>query len=860
MSMAISRNIKRALRAKLKLGFIDGACVKPAVTDVNYQSLHKNYEKRLLKDMVKLKRCWNELQNLNGFPTCTCRKMKECSCGILDKVLEMDSIDPLPNVNKAYYIVQQIEKQKQVTHPSFEPTAFFANLNGNKATNNGREEFKSGGPNRTEFKKKGTRMAAQVTLDEHMAWDTPFDMGYKNGIGMGQNEMFVQKLVVVVCIFSCFTSAFALLCHPGMDVILDWISDTGASGHILIRDEGLDAHFYLNDFAFQDPLTNQIVVVGKGSKCLYICKPMLDPTSFFHNVSSFCQSHVNSTFPISLNKLAYSNSVSSKQHVDIHTFHSRLGHTSASKLIHISDCKHLNAMDFTCESCSLGKHHKLSFPKSATISSYAFELVHIDLWGPYKKPTLNGAQYFFTIMDDYTRDTWTYLHETCSSSTEDFPSFHTFEEVGTAPQTTQDSEAADKQVITESVMPSIITEPVTIATTPSNSIPTRKSSRSLNKPAWLKDFAELNALEKNNIWELTSLLAGHKSISLKWVYKIKYKANGTTDKYKGSYREGSDSLATAKGWPLHQLDINNAFLHSFIDEDIYMQPPAGYNGASTRQSINDYSLFVKKHQDEFTTVLVYVDDILITGLEICRTARGTHLNQRKYILDLLNDDGRTAAKPVTSPMPTNLKLSLGRGSSLSNPESYRRLVGRLLYLTMTRPHISYVVQHLSQFVYAPTDLHMQAGLHLLKYLKGSVGKGLLYPVQPHLHITGFSDADWAAYLMTRRSLTSYSIFLGHSLVSWKTKKQPTVSRFSTEAEYRAMAVTTCKRWMISYNGEKFTQMKSCLTLPYETFVQRYRIRENLLRKVDEEEGAYHEAMKEMLKELKRQMERPMHIV
>ncbi|GJZ25819.1 retrovirus-related pol polyprotein from transposon RE1 [Tanacetum coccineum] len=354
-------------------------------------------------------------------------------------------------------------------------------------------------------------------------------------------------------------------------------------------------------------------------------------------------------------------------------------------------------------------------------------------------------------------------HDSCSSSTEDFPSFHTYEEVGTAPQTTQDSEAADKQVITKFVMPSIITEPVTIATTPFNYIPTRKSSRSLNKPAWLKDF------------ELTSLLAGHKSISSKWVYKIKYKANGTIDKYKGSYYEGFDSLATAKGWALHQLDINNAFLHGFIDEDIYMQPPPGYNGASTGQSKNDYSLFVKKHQDKFTAVLVYVDDILITGLEICRTARGTHLNQRKYILDLLNDDGRTAAKPVTSPMPTNLKLSLGKGSSLSNPEAYRRLVGRLLYLTMTRPHISYVVQHLS-----------------------SVSKGLLYPVQPHLHITGFSDVDWAACLMTRRSLTGYSIFLGHSLVSWKTKKQQTVSSFSTEAEYRAMAVTTCEILWFSF--------------------------------------------------------------
>ncbi|GKE40870.1 hypothetical protein Tco_1464275 [Tanacetum coccineum] len=124
----------------------------------------------------KLKRCWDELQNFNGLPTCTCGKMRECSCGILDKFLEMDSrsklmqllmklsdeyeavrsqilgMDPLPNVNKAYYIVQHIEKQKQVTHPSFELATYFANLNGNKVTNNGKKEFKSGGHNITEFK------------------------------------------------------------------------------------------------------------------------------------------------------------------------------------------------------------------------------------------------------------------------------------------------------------------------------------------------------------------------------------------------------------------------------------------------------------------------------------------------------------------------------------------------------------------------------------------------------------------------------------------------------------------------------------------------------------------------------------
>lgn len=174
------------------------------------------------------------------------------------------------------------------------------------------------------------------------------------------------------------------------------------------------------------------------------------------------------------------------------------------------------------------------------------------------------------------------------------------------------------------------------------------------------------------------------------------------------------------------------------------------------------------------------------------------MNQRKYILDLLTDAGLTAAKPNPSPLPTNLKLSLDKGTPLSNPGAYRRLVGRLLYLTMTRPDISYAVQHLSQFVSSPKDVHMQAALHLLKYLKGTASKGLFYPIQPHLQVTGFTDADWASCVMTRKSLTGYCIYIGHSLVSWKTKKQATVSRSSTEAEYRSMATTTCELLWLSF--------------------------------------------------------------
>ncbi|GJR31677.1 RNA-directed DNA polymerase [Tanacetum coccineum] len=158
----------------------------------------------------------------------------------------------------------------------------------------------------------------------------------------------------------------------------------------------------------------------------------------------------------------------------------------------------------------------------------------------------------------------------------------------------------------------------------------------------------------------------------------------------------------------------------------------------------------------------------------------------------------TAANLNLSPLPTNLKLSLDKGSPLPDPATYRRLVGRLLYLTMTRPDISYVVQHLSQFVSSPKDVYLQAAIHLLKYLKGSISKGIFFTVQPYLKKTGFSDADYASCLMTRKSLTGYCIFLGHSLVSWKTKKQAIVSRSSTEAEYRNIATTTCELLWLSF--------------------------------------------------------------
>ncbi|XP_058776876.1 uncharacterized mitochondrial protein AtMg00810-like [Vicia villosa] len=133
---------------------------------------------------------------------------------------------------------------------------------------------------------------------------------------------------------------------------------------------------------------------------------------------------------------------------------------------------------------------------------------------------------------------------------------------------------------------------------------------------------------------------------------------------------------------------------------------------------------------------------------------------------------------------------------MSDPTSYRSLIGRLIYLTNTRPDISYTVQHLSQFVSQPLLPHYNAAIRLLRYLKTSPSSGILLSATSSLKLNAFADSDWARCPDSRKSITGFCILLGSSLVSWKSKKQQTVSRSSTEAEYKSLASLTCElQWL-----------------------------------------------------------------
>jgi len=404
----------------------------------------------------------------------------------------------------------------------------------------------------------------------------------------------------------------------------------------------------------------------------------------------------------------------------------------------------------------------------------------------------------------------------------------------------------------------------------------------LSRPGWKSAMDdEMCALQATGTWELVPLPPGKTVVGCKWVYTVKANPDGSVERLKArlvakGYTQvfGLDycdtfspvakmssvrlflSLATRFSWPLHQLDVKNAFLNGDLVEEVYMEQPPGYVaqgeselvcrlkrslyglkqsprawfGRFTKAVITfgmkqcpvDHSVFHTRTSTGMILLVVYVDDIVITGddsmgiqklkcflqsqfqtkdlgqlkyflgIEVARSQLGIALSQRKYTLDLLSETGMLGAKPVDSPMDVNCRLSDDQGELLHKPEKYRRLVGKLNYLTVTRPDISFAVSVVSQFLNSPRTNHWDAVMRILRYLKKSPGMGLLYENHGHLNIVGYTDADYAGSITDRRSTSGYCIFVGGNLISWKSKKQSVVSRSSAEAEYRAMAYTTCE--------------------------------------------------------------------
>ncbi|KAL5780562.1 hypothetical protein ACOSQ2_011299 [Xanthoceras sorbifolium] len=187
------------------------------------------------------------------------------------------------------------------------------------------------------------------------------------------------------------------------------------------------------------------------------------------------------------------------------------------------------------------------------------------------------------------------------------------------------------------------------------------------------------------------------------------------------------------------------------------------------------------------------------GFEAHRTDSGLFLTQTKYIGDLLKKTNMIDCKPCDTPLSAGTKLTLAAGEPFSEPTLYRSVIGALQYLSHTRPDISFVVNKLSQFLVAPTQVHWLACKRVLRYLTGTITKGLWFKQgATSLNIEAYTDADWASCLDDRRSTSGNCLFLGGNLISWSSKKQHVVARSSTEAEYRSLSqVVTDVIWLKS---------------------------------------------------------------
>ncbi|XP_072089855.1 uncharacterized mitochondrial protein AtMg00810-like [Arachis hypogaea] len=200
-----------------------------------------------------------------------------------------------------------------------------------------------------------------------------------------------------------------------------------------------------------------------------------------------------------------------------------------------------------------------------------------------------------------------------------------------------------------------------------------------------------------------------------------------------------------------------------------------------------------KHKIQSIFKLKILGDLkFFLGLEVARSKYGITLSQQKYTLSLPEETGFLGCKPANTPMDANLKLRTDKGDHIPDALRYHRLIGRLMYLTISQPDITFAVVKLAQYMANLRTPHLEAVHYVLRYLKAAPSQELLFSSKSKFHLSMYTDANWGSCLDTRRSTTSYYMFLGDSLVSWKRKKQDVVSKSSMEAKYRDLANAACE--------------------------------------------------------------------
>ncbi|RVW79915.1 Retrovirus-related Pol polyprotein from transposon RE1 [Vitis vinifera] len=488
--------------------------------------------------------------------------------------------------------------------------------------------------------------------------------------------------------------------------------------------------------------------------------------------------------------------------------HSRLGHPSLSKFQKmVPSFSSLSSL--ACESCQLGKHTRVSFPKHLNNRAKSpFELVHTDVWGPCRTASTLGFQYFVTFMMTILDDKLSTRATKCiflgysrlqkgyrcySSETHRYflSADVTFFETHLPSRPLQVYHRRHRVALPPSLAVVPADSPPIPSASPAPALPPSADLPIALRKGWRQAMVdEMAVLHSNDTWDLVVLPSGKSTVGCRWVYTVKVGPDGQVDRLKArlvakGYTQvyGSDYGDTFSPVAKIALFVSSlhgcyAFLASLSGESglvcrlrrslygLKQSPRAWFSRFSSVvqefgmfRSTADHSVFYHHNSSgQCIYLVVYVDDIVITGsdqngiqnlkqhlfthfqtkdlgklkyflgIEIAQSSSGVVLSQRKYALDILEETGEP----------------------LGDPGRYRRLVGKLNYLTITRPDISFP----------------------------HTGQGVLYENRGHTQVVGYTDADWAGSPTDRRSTSGYCVFIGGNLISWKSKKQDVVARSS----------------------------------------------------------------------------------
>ncbi|KAJ4807357.1 polyprotein [Rhynchospora pubera] len=284
------------------------------------------------------------------------------------------------------------------------------------------------------------------------------------------------------------------------------------------------------------------------------------------------------------------------------------------------------------------------------------------------------------------------------------------------------------------------------------------------------------------VYKLNKALYGLKQAPRAWYSKI----DGYFMK-SGFVRSNSEPSLYVK----KNMKGESLFVCLYVDDMIYM--------GSNQRMVEEFKESMKKEFEMTDLGLLKY----FLGLEVTQTSEGIFISQRKYALDLLNKFNMKNCKSVSTPMNAKEKLNKDDGTPITDAALYRSLVGGLIYLTHTRPDVSYSVGVVSRFMHKPSKHHMGAAKRILRYVAGTTDFGLWYGEKTTGKLSGFSDSDWAGCCEDMKSTSGYLFVLGSSPISWKCKKQPTVALSSTEAEYVAVCCAACQAVWLSRILEDF---------------------------------------------------------